>query len=68
MTHAEWLEGLSFRKLQRHCEAHPDDAEALELLQELAYDHDPLDYPDDTPCLQNCDDAGTGEGRWHGRM
>ncbi len=27
-------------------------------------------YPgtEDSPCLANCDDAGTGEGRWHGRM
>lgn len=24
--------------------------------------------PEDTPTLENCDDAGTGEGRWHGRM
>lgn len=28
--------------------------------------------PEDTPCLEsgrdNCDDAGTGEGRFHGRI
>ena len=23
---------------------------------------------EDTPCLENCDDAGTGEGCYHGRM
>lgn len=23
---------------------------------------------EDSPSLDNCDDAGTGEGRWHGRM
>lgn len=28
----------------------------------------PDDTPPDTPSLENCDDAGTGEGRWHGRM
>lgn len=27
-----------------------------------------LDTPDDTPSLANCDDWGTGEGRYHGRM
>lgn len=26
------------------------------------------DYPDDTPSLSNCDDWGTGEGRYHGRI
>lgn len=35
-------------------------------------DADDFEPPDDTPCLEdgrdNCDDAGTGEGRWHGRM
>lgn len=33
---------------------------------------DPDEYIEDTPCLEdgvdNCDDAGTGEGRWHGRI
>ncbi|MBX4004307.1 hypothetical protein [Ralstonia pickettii] len=24
--------------------------------------------PDDTPSVANCDDWGTGEGRYHGRM
>lgn len=27
-----------------------------------------MSAPDDTPSLDNCDDAGTGEGRFHGRM
>jgi hypothetical protein len=27
-----------------------------------------LDTPDDTPSLANCDDWGTGEGRYHGRI
>lgn len=27
-----------------------------------------FEVPDDTPSIDNCDDAGTGEGRWHGRM
>lgn len=26
------------------------------------------DVPDDTPRLANCDDWGTGEGRYHGRI
>lgn len=34
--------------------------------EERAYGPD--DTPDDTPSLANCDDAGTGEGRFHGRM
>lgn len=29
---------------------------------------DDIETPDDTPSLANCDDAGTGEGRWHGRI
>lgn len=24
--------------------------------------------PEDTSCVQNCDDWGTGEGQFHGRM
>lgn len=23
---------------------------------------------EDSPCIANCDDAGTGEGRYHGRI
>lgn len=45
------------------------------LLQNLPHDddYDPADEDDardhdDTPSLQNCDDWGTGEGRYHGRM
>jgi hypothetical protein len=38
----------------------------------LAQNDEDRFIPDDTPCLEdgrdNCDDAGTGEGRWHGRM
>lgn len=42
----------------------PDDED------EDAPDHlpDDIEVPDDTPSLANCDDAGTGEGRWHGRI
>lgn len=25
-------------------------------------------YPEDTLCVANCDDWGTGEGRYHGRI
>lgn len=32
-----------------------------------ARDHDEQPH-DDTPSLANCDDSGTGEGRYHGRM
>lgn len=32
------------------------------------YGYDPIEEHDDTPSLANCDDAGTGEGRYHGRM
>lgn len=29
---------------------------------------EPRETPEDTPSLANCDDAGTGEGAYHGRM
>lgn len=42
-----------------------------DLLQEWAYE-DARERaecgPDDSPCIENCDDAGTGEGRFHGRF
>jgi hypothetical protein len=32
-------------------------------------DSDPeRDTPEDTPSLENCDDWGTGEGKYHGRI
>lgn len=45
-----------------------DDEDGYDPADELdARDHD--DQPhDDTPSLANCDDWGTGEGRYHGRM
>lgn len=39
---------------------------------DAACDLDEFDYPEDTPCLEqgvhNCNDWGTGEGQFHGRM
>ncbi len=35
---------------------------------DAALDRELYGEPDDTPCLQSCDDWGTGEGRYHGRM
>jgi hypothetical protein len=35
--------------------------------QELEEDDDRSEV-EDSPSLENCDDWGTGEGRWHGRM
>lgn len=39
---------------------------------EAAEDREIHGTPEDTPCLEsgrdNCDDAGTGEGQYHGRM
>lgn len=68
MTHLEWLESLSFRKLRLHVDNNPEDQEAVELFREQSYGLDSNDLPDDTPTVANCDDWGTGEGRWHGRM
>lgn len=36
--------------------------------QDLAQDRELHGWPEDTPSIANCDDAGTGEGRWHGRL
>jgi len=36
--------------------------------QEAAEDRELRGTPEDSPSLSNCDDAGTGEGRYHGRM
>lgn len=37
-----------------------------------AHDREVFGEPMDTDCIENgrdnCDDAGTGEGRWHGRF
>ena len=35
---------------------------------EAAHDRELYGEPEDTPCLANCDDWGTGEGRFHGRI
>lgn len=35
---------------------------------EEAHDREINGEPDDTPCVAHCDDWGTGEGRYHGRM
>lgn len=40
--------------------------------QNRAFERDTFGEPEDTPCLEsgrdNCDDWGTGEGRFHGRI
>lgn len=70
---------LALQEAQRRC---PDvDADQLddevdsilsEWSAEAAHDREVFGEPDDTPCLEsgrdNCDDYGTGEGRYHGRM
>lgn len=35
---------------------------------EAAEDREMHGEPEDSPCLQSCDDWGSGEGRFHGRM
>lgn len=66
-------------EVRRTCpDLDPDDFDdAVEdQLQEweadAAEDREILGIPDDTPCLErgchNCDDYGTGEGQFHGRM
>lgn len=35
---------------------------------ESAQDRDLYGEPEDTPTVENCDDWGTGEGRYHGRI
>lgn len=39
-----------------------------EQAQELAEYREIYGEPEDTPTIANCDDGGTGEGRYHGRM
>lgn len=52
----------------------PDEINDLadEILDEWMVDvmRDRADQPipEDSPCIQSCDDWGTGEGRYHGRM
>lgn len=36
--------------------------------QEATEDRELRGIPYDTPSIANCDDAGTGEGQYHGRM
>jgi len=40
--------------------------------EDCAADRNPYGDPEDTPCFENgrdnCDDWGTGEGRFHGRV
>lgn len=56
-------------------------AQAAEIADEFTDDDDPeqqewvisglpedYDEPEDSPTVDNCDDYGTGEGRYHGRM
>ena len=42
--------------------------EDYEAARDLAEHREMFGYPEDTPCLQSCDDCGTGEGQFHGRM
>lgn len=35
-------------------------------LEDVYFDHE--EVHDDSPSLSNCDDHGTGEGKYHGRM
>lgn len=35
---------------------------------EAEYERETFGGPEDAPSVANCDDAGTGEGRFHGRM
>ena len=35
---------------------------------EASYERETFGEPEDTPCIENCDDWGTGEGRFHGRI
>lgn len=42
--------------------------EEYEAACERAEDFELNGYPEDTPCIQSCDDWGTGEGQYHGRM
>lgn len=42
--------------------------EDCEAARELAEHRELHGYPDDTPCIQSCNDWGTGEGQYHGRI
>ena len=70
---------LAIREAKRQFpDATPDElAEAaIEILEdwraEAKRDREEFGDPEDTPCLEpgrdNCDDWGTGEGQFHGRI
>ena len=67
---------ISFESTLAHVKRlHPDldDEDARDLAHDwLAERARDLEQVEDSPCLEagvdNCDDAGTGEGRWHGRV
>lgn len=42
------------------------DEVLLDWAAEAAHDREVYGEPDDTPCLESCDQWGTGEGRYHG--
>lgn len=63
------IRAMSMRKLRAYCEMTDwQDEQAVDELREREADTEFDEEMDDTPSLQNCDDWGTGEGRWHGRM
>lgn len=49
--------------LEKEIDAVLDDWRA-----DVAHDREVFGEPEDTPCVENCDDWGTGEGAYHGRI
>ena len=73
MTHAKAYR-LALQDAQRRFPGVPAadlDDEVNEILRDWAADA-ARGLPEDSPCLEagrdNCDDFGTGEGRFHGRF
>lgn len=62
------IENMTIRQLINHCDRHPNDEAAWELLQERSEEYPAEEELCFDDSLQNCDDWGTGEGRYHGRM
>lgn len=48
--------------------AHATEQEANDYLVEQYGLDEQREPPEDSPTVENCDDWGTGEGRYHGRM
>lgn len=64
----DWQTKRQFNKGARDAKAVYDYARTPEGRAIMARGEEEDEGIEDSPCLENCDDAGTGEGRYHGRI